>query len=602
MHGEKKNNLRSEKIQEVVEDKFEDIKSNQKSLIDSTSCNKPEAKLWFRGVRSSKFRHVYGSSKKECYTDISIHRNGHDGNVCAVNPIFLAIEADAAFIVILLNHTGRIDFQRCKVIGHCGQIFDLKWNPFDDFQIASASEDCTIKLWNIPEGGLTSTLSEFSSELLGHRRKITQLEWHPSTKNVLFSASFDNLVIVWDVSSSPLNGNILKIIDCHDDQIYSLAINREGSHIATTSKDRMLRVIEPRTGIVVTQGIAHNGMKQSKVVFLHDDKLLTTGFSKRSDRQYAIWNQHDLKNPLVAAEIDSASGILNPFYDYETKTLYLCGKGEGCIRYYEIVDEHPFIYYLNQFVSGQPQKALGWMPKRGLNVNICEIFRFYKLHASGNVVEPVSFIVPRKSTFFQTDLYPDTLSTKPAMNIEQWFVLGMNVKPILMSMKTDDCLLETIMKKSESMSQKPISIVKKDQSQMQNRKPFERIGVLKPSSDIIDNNISKKFAFLAQETVPDYRPTHEKFINKTEKTNTNQSTKIQQLHSIFTRDSINGNTTKNNISLEDNISLIHAENELKKIIQQQQDDIKNLRNQLKTSDKRIRELEFEIKRLRLEKN
>lgn len=174
-----------------------------------------------------------------------------------------------------------------------------------------------------------------------------------------------------------------------------MAINRDGSLIACTSKDKYLRVIEPRTGIVVAQGTCHNGTKCSKVVFMNDDRILTTGFSKHSDRQYAIWNQHDLKKPLIAADIDSASGIMQPFFDYETKTLYLCGKGEGCIRYYEIVDEAPYIYYLNSFISGQPQKALGWMPKRGLNVSACEIFRFYKLHASGNVVEPISFIGER---------------------------------------------------------------------------------------------------------------------------------------------------------------------------------------------------------------
>lgn len=520
-------------------------------------------------VRPSKFRHVYGSSKKECYTDITMQRNGHDGNICAVNPIFLAIEADSAFVVILLNHTGRIDFQRCKVIGHAGQIFDLKWNPFNDYQIASASDDCTIKLWDIPEQGLTSSLSEFSNELLGHRRKVTQLEWHPTSENVLISAGFDNLLIVWDVSSSPLNGNsILKIIDCHVDQIYSLAINREGSHIATTSKDKMLRVIEPRTGIVVAQGISHNGTKQSKVVFLHNDKVLTTGFSKHSDRQYAIWNQHDLKKPLIAADIDSASGMLQPFFDYETKTLYLCGKGEGCIRYYEIVDEHPYIYYLNSFISGQPQKALGWMPKRGLNVSACEIFRFYKLHGSGNMVEPISFTVPRKSSLFQSDLYPDTLSTKPAMTIKEWFVLGQNVKPILMSMKTFESI-ENIMRKSYTATQ--TTIAKKEEQEKQNRKQIEVIDV--KVKQIVDNNISKKFAFLAQETVPDYRPENEKFTNKHEKTNTNQSTKFHQLQSIFGQQHTqsipkdiaitNGHTTVKNISLEENFSLVHAENEVR---------------------------------------
>lgn len=34
--------------------------------------------------------------------------------------------------------------------------------------------------------------------------------------------------------------------------IYSLAINRDGSLIATTSKDRKLRIIEPRSAIVIS--------------------------------------------------------------------------------------------------------------------------------------------------------------------------------------------------------------------------------------------------------------------------------------------------------------------------------------------------------------
>lgn len=42
MHGEKKDNLMSEKI---LQETFDEIKLNQKSLIDSTSCNKPERKV-----------------------------------------------------------------------------------------------------------------------------------------------------------------------------------------------------------------------------------------------------------------------------------------------------------------------------------------------------------------------------------------------------------------------------------------------------------------------------------------------------------------------------------------------------------------------------
>lgn len=64
--------------------------------------------LWFRGVRPSKFRHIYGQSsrKESCYTDISVVRNGNDGNFCAVNPTLLAIVADTAFVVIPLSQVG----------------------------------------------------------------------------------------------------------------------------------------------------------------------------------------------------------------------------------------------------------------------------------------------------------------------------------------------------------------------------------------------------------------------------------------------------------------------------------------------------------------
>ena len=35
--------------------------------------------------------------------------------------------------------------------------------------------------------------------------------------------------------------------------------------------------------------------------------------------------------------------------------MYLAGKGDGNIRYYEVVDEAPYVHFLNQFLSGNPQ-------------------------------------------------------------------------------------------------------------------------------------------------------------------------------------------------------------------------------------------------------
>jgi len=50
-------------------------------------------------------------------------------------------------------------------------------------------------------------------------------------------------------------------------------------------------------------------------------------------------------------------------------------QGDSVIRYFEVTDEPPFVHYLNCYQSSDPQRGIGWMPRRGLNVSACEIAR-----------------------------------------------------------------------------------------------------------------------------------------------------------------------------------------------------------------------------------
>ena len=70
-------------------------------------------------------------------------------------------------------------------------------------------------------------------------------------------------------------------------------------------------------------------------------------------------------------------------------------QGDGNIRYFELDNVAPYAYYLSEYKSATPQRGLGWLPKRGVNVAECEVARCYKLTPKGTV-EIVSFIVPRK--------------------------------------------------------------------------------------------------------------------------------------------------------------------------------------------------------------
>ena len=122
-------------------------------------------------------------------------------------------------------------------------------------------------------------------------------------------------------------------------------------------------------------------------------------------------------------ELDTSNGVLLPYYDADANMVYLCGKvqtrrfsdsnrvcrifadlitspglttslsrvfltcftvvfcvcvfvkGDSSIRYFEITDEPPYVHYLSTFSSKEPQRGMGFMPKRGVDVSKCEIAR-----------------------------------------------------------------------------------------------------------------------------------------------------------------------------------------------------------------------------------
>ncbi|MGH0172946.1 UNVERIFIED_CONTAM: hypothetical protein FKN15_064129 [Acipenser sinensis] len=251
-----------------------------------------------------------------------------------------------------------------------------------------------VRIWEIPEGGLKRNMTEAVLELYGHSRRVGLIEWHPTGNNILFSAGYDYKILIWNLDI----GEPVKMIDCHSDVILCMSFNTDGSLVATSCKDKKLRVIEPRSGRVLQEANCKNH-KVNRVVFLGNMKrLLTTGVSRWNTRQIALWDQEDLSMPMIEEEIDGLSGLLFPFYDADTHMLYLAGKGDGNIRYYEMGTEKPYLQYLLEFRSPAPQKGLGVMPKHGLDVSACEVFRFYKLFTLKGLIEPVSMIVPRRQT------------------------------------------------------------------------------------------------------------------------------------------------------------------------------------------------------------
>ncbi|EDS35241.1 coronin [Culex quinquefasciatus] len=324
---------------------------------------------------------------------------------------------------------GRIAADHALVGGHKGPVLDIAWCPHNDNVIASGSEDCVVKVWQIPDGGLSRTLTDPVVDLVYHQRRVGLVLWHPSALNVLLTAGSDNLIVIWNVGT----GEVLVRMECHPDTIYSACWNWDGSQLVTTCKDKKIRILNPRSGEILNEAIAHEGSKATRAIFLRHGLIFTTGFNRSSERQYSLRAPDALGDPIVMVDLDTSNGVMFPLYDPDTNLIYLCGKGDSVIRYFEVTPEQPFVHYINQFQTPDSQRAVGMMPKRGCDVSTCEVARFYRLNNSG-LCQVISMTVPRKSELFQEDLYPDTLSDEASISAEDW-ISGSDADPQLVSLK-----------------------------------------------------------------------------------------------------------------------------------------------------------------------
>ncbi|RFU31101.1 hypothetical protein B7463_g5243, partial [Scytalidium lignicola] len=370
--------------------------------------------------------HVFGKStrKESCYDNLHISRNAWDTNLVKVNPEYIAVNWEAsgggAFAVVPLNERGRLPEQIPLFRGHTAAVLDTDWNPFNDRVIASGSDDGKVFIWQVPQGftlyhdGDEPQDVAPVSKLSGHSRKVGQVLFNPGAENILASASGDYTIKLWDISTGTPHLTLK-----HNDIVQSLSWSANGTMLATTSRDKKLRIWDTRQERAAHEVSGHTGAKNSRVVWMGEhNRLATTGFSKMSDRQMALWDVGNPAEPIGGFTIlDSISGVCMPFWDDGTQCLYLAGKGDGNIRYFEY--ENDKFEFLSEYKSGDPQRGIAFLPRRGLDVRENEVMRAYKT-VNDSYIEPISFTVPRRAEVFQSDIYPPATGLKPAVSAEEW--------------------------------------------------------------------------------------------------------------------------------------------------------------------------------------
>jgi len=199
-------------------------------------------------------------------------------------------------VVLPLTKPGRLG-KLPTIQVHKASVLDHQFHPFLNTLLATAGEDGYVKVTQFPDGGLTETVDKAIVTLEGHSKKVAFVKFHPTANNILASASHDFMVKIWDIEAQSEAINF----EDHPEVPLSVDWNADGSQIATTCKDKKIRIFDPRDGKSAqsTEGFA--GTKRASVVWASNHGLLLgVGFSKTSVRQYGVWDPKNLSTPLIS--------------------------------------------------------------------------------------------------------------------------------------------------------------------------------------------------------------------------------------------------------------------------------------------------------------
>ncbi|KAN0065163.1 Lissencephaly-1 [Thecaphora frezii] len=143
-------------------------------------------------------------------------------------------------------------------------------------QVASASEDTTIKLWDWETG-------EFERTLKGHTKAVTDVEYD-SKGNYIVSCSSDLTIKVWDTNNEFKN---TKTLYGHDHSVSSVRFLPSDDMIVSASRDKTVKIWEFASGYCTRTLHGHAEWVRS-VIPSEDGKWLVSCSNDQTSRLWEL--------------------------------------------------------------------------------------------------------------------------------------------------------------------------------------------------------------------------------------------------------------------------------------------------------------------------
>jgi WD40 repeat protein/nucleoside phosphorylase len=290
---------------------YADRGRRKRDTLDYSLCFAPDGKVLATGGHSSMVR-LWCCETGRLLHSLSGHHDRNTSLAFSPDGNTLASGSLDASVVIWNATTGKLSR---RLFGHVTKVIKIVFSE-NGTVLASTSSDGYIQLWSSSSWTLLQAirLEDFSSTLpcsidftSDCRFAVFGLQsggwgvWHSNTDsielhnqmsisadNIRFTPSasavvtaFDDHVMFWQ----PTRGIIIDRVGGHTDKITEVAFSRDGSRLATSSKDGSIRLwdVESMTLLNVLRG---EGSGALSLAFSSEGTILASGFA---DGSICIW-------------------------------------------------------------------------------------------------------------------------------------------------------------------------------------------------------------------------------------------------------------------------------------------------------------------------
>lgn len=147
--------------------------------------------------------------------------------------------------------------------GHTDWLSSVEFHPYGS-HLATGSGDCTVKLWDFRTASCAATLSE-------HTQAVWDCAWHDMGDFVV-SASMDHTAKLWDTTTAKCKSTFRG----HVDSVNSVCFQPFSENICTGSGDKTVSLWDCRTALCIQTFYGHLNAVSSVAFSLRGDRVAST--------------------------------------------------------------------------------------------------------------------------------------------------------------------------------------------------------------------------------------------------------------------------------------------------------------------------------------